>query len=264
MEDFELTPDPKLFDTLCKLIETLRGRSGCPWDRKQTPDSIIRYLTDEVYELADAVSDGDPDAVSEELGDVLFLTLFLVQLFRENNHFGLNRVLDDVHTKMVRRHPHVFDHVEVENIAEVSRNWARIKQAEKPPLDDPSAIEGIPRATPALSRAYKMCEGVANAGFDRRSTADILQRTDTAFEKFRQVLQHPVDTDNRGIAFGDLLLSLVFLGRAIDLEPSTALSDALDRFEQKFRRLEAETSFNDSGSENVRASLLAKIKQAFE
>ena len=92
MENFELTPDPILLKTLCDLIETLRGPSGCPWDRKQTPLSIVHYLTEEVYELADAVAGGDSDAVSEELGDVLFLVLFLVQLYREENRFGLDRV----------------------------------------------------------------------------------------------------------------------------------------------------------------------------
>ena len=264
MENFELTPDPKLFNSLCRLIETLRGPSGCPWDRKQTPDSIIRYLTEEVYELADAVSDGDPDAVSEELGDVLFLALFLVQLFREKKHFGLNRVLDGAHTKMVRRHPHVFDHVEVENSAEVSRNWARIKQAEKPPPDEPSAIDGIPHATPALSRACRIAEAVAKAGFDRRLSADIMQRTDAALEKFRHTMRDAVDPGDQSTAFGDLLLSLVFLGRSIDLEPDDVLSLALDRFEQKFRKFETETRISEGGSEEVRAGIQAKIKQVFE
>ena len=264
MENFELTPDPKLFNTLCRLIETLRGPSGCPWDRKQTPDSIIRYLTDEVYELADAVSDGNPDAVSEELGDVLFLALFLVQLFREENHFGLNRVLDGAHSKMVRRHPHVFDSVEVENSAEVSRNWAKIKKTEKPPLDKPTVIDGIPRSTPALSRAYRMAVAVAKAGYDWRSTADIQGCIDVSLNKFRQALQDTVDPDDLGKTFGNLLLSLVFLARAIDLEPDHALSDTLDRFEQKFRKLETETGGSDSGSEEVRAIMQTKFEQVFE
>ena len=264
MEDFELTPDPKLMHTLCRLIETLRGPAGCPWDRKQTPDSIVRYLTDEVYELADAVSDGDPDAVSEELGDVLFLTLFLAQLFIEKHHFGLDQVLEGVHAKMVRRHPHVFDRVKVENSAEVRRNWDRIKLTEKSRPYPASVVESIPHATPALARAYKMAEAIADAGFDRRSTTEYMRCMDAAVERFTRSTQETVNPGDRPSAFGHLLWSLVLFGRAIGIEPGSALTETLDRFEQDFRRLETEAGATDSGSEKITSSVQAKVEQLFE
>lgn len=262
MENFGLTPDPILFKTLCDLIETLRGPSGCPWDRKQTPPAIVHYLTEEVYELADAVAGGDSDAVSEELGDVLFLVLFLVQLYREENHFGLDRVLSGVQAKMVRRHPHVFDDLTVENSAEVSRNWARIKQSEKPPVEDDSVLDGIPHATPALSRAYRISEAVAKAGFGPRSSEDIWRRFDIATRRFRKTFQNPAASRTRDAALGDLIWVLIDLARSMGLEPDAALSETLDRFEGKFRELEAEADAGDA--DDIRPAAQDRIARLFE
>jgi MazG family protein len=262
VENFELTPDPILLKTLCDLIETLRGPSGCPWDRKQTPLSIVHYLTEEVYELADAVAGGDSDAVSEELGDVLFLVLFLVQLYREENRFGLDRVLSGVQTKMVRRHPHVFDDLTVENSAEVSRNWVRIKQAEKPPAENDSVLDGIPHATPGLSRAYRISEAVAKAGFDPRSSVDIWRHFDIVMRRIRKTFQNTAAAHTRDAALGDLIWVLIILGRSMGLEPDAALSETLDRFEGKFRKLEAEVGAGDAGG--ISSAAQERIARLFE
>lgn len=264
MENFELTPDPKLFQALCNLIETLRGPPGCPWDRKQTPQSIIQYLTEEVYELADAVAEADAGAVAEELGDVLFLTLFLVQLYREADHFGLDRVLSGVHAKMVRRHPHVFDDVSVENSAEVTRNWARIKKAEKPPAENTSQLDGIPHATPALSRAARISEVLAKAGIDQRTSADIWRRLDMGMRKFQKTFQESANQDVCRADFGNLLWTLADLGRSMGIGPDAALRDTLDRFEGKFRKFEAEAGANDNGADGCGSISPEKVARLFE
>ena len=264
MENFELSPDPKLFQALCDLIETLRGPSGCPWDRKQTPNSIVEYLTEEVHELADAVAGADAGDVCEELGDVLFLALFLVQLYREAGQFGLDRVLDGVHAKMVRRHPHVFDDVTVENSAEVSRNWARIKQAEKPPAADASILDGIPHATPALSRAYRMSEALVKAGLDPRTPGEIWSHFEVVMHKFQETFHESTSQDARAEAFGDLLWGLVILGRHAGIGPNAVLSEKLDRFERKFRKLETKTGVGDTGAEGNNSILQGKVARLFE
>jgi MazG family protein len=239
VEDVKLTPDPALFQDLCQLIETLRGPDGCPWDRQQTPHSIVRYLTEEVYELADAVAEADADAAGEEVGDVLFLTLFLVQLYREENQFGLDQVLSGVKTKMVRRHPHVFDDLEVEDSAEVSRNWARIKRAEKPAAGDASALDGIPRSTPSLSRADRISEAAAAAGYNGCSYEDLWHQCENAMDLLRKVDPASAAPALRQIAMGRLLWSLVALGRSMGIASDAALSETLDQIEKKFRELEA-------------------------
>ena len=239
MENLALAPRPELFRQLCELIETLRGPEGCPWDRRQAPRSIIEYLLEEVYELADAVAAAEPSAVSEELGDVLFLLLFLVQLYREEKKFGLDSVLRNVHAKMVRRHPHVFGGLEVADSAEVRRNWARIKQEEKPSSGRSSAVDRIPRATPALSRACRIWEAVAGAGLDRRTDDEIRAGADEAFADLKGALRAEAPQDPRMLhsAYGNLLWALVALGRSAGVQPEAALSDVLDTVETRIQTL---------------------------
>jgi MazG family protein len=239
VEDYKLTPDPALFEDLCQLIETLRGPRGCPWDRQQIPRSIVRYLTEEVYELTDAVAAADIDAAGEEVGDVLFLTLFLVQLYREENQFGLDHVVNGVKTKMIRRHPHVFDGLEVEDSAEVSRNWTRIKKAEKRSAGDASALDGIPRATPSLSRAYRISEAAAAAGFDARSPEDLWRQCERAMDQLRRIDPASAAPQLWQIAMGRLLWRLVAFGRSKGVTSEAVLSETLDQIEKKLRELEA-------------------------
>lgn len=263
METYQLKPDPKRFKDLCDLIETLRSPDGCPWDRKQTPETIINYLIEEGYELADAVADEAPDAVCEEIGDVLFLLFFLVKLYSEKADFGLNDVLDAVHAKMVRRHPHVFTDLKVQDSAEVRRNWTKIKRAEKLPDGRNTLLDRIPHASPALKRAHRISEAVAEAGLDSRTAEDIWQRIDTAMTACRRILPQGMPQD-APIAYGDLLWALAALGPAVGVEPHKALSDALDRFEGRFRDLEKEIGAERLKAGTVSSDESAKIAQLFE
>jgi len=250
VEPFKLTPDPGLVKDLCGLIETLRGPDGCPWDRKQTPHSIIGYLLEEGYELTDAVVAAEPAAVMEEIGDVLFLLLFLVQLYGEKNDFDLNAVLAGVLAKMVRRHPHVFSDLVVEDTAEVSRNWAKIKQAEKPFGQSAALLDRIPHATPALIRARRISAALADAGLDSRAAEDVWLRIESAMSACRQ---SSLQAEPRSAHFnyGELLWALVAWGRITGVDPEKALADSLDRLEVRLQDLE-----DDPGAARLKADAI--------
>jgi tetrapyrrole methylase family protein/MazG family protein len=131
MEDATLTQSPDSLDDLFRLIKTLRGENGCPWDKKQTPESVGIYLIEEVYELVDAIESGNSEQIREELGDVLFHIVFMARMFEEREEFDLSRVARTITGKMIRRHPHVFGETEVNSSAEVVQNWHKIKLNEK-------------------------------------------------------------------------------------------------------------------------------------
>lgn len=263
METYQLRPDPRRLEDLCDLIETLRGPDGCPWDRKQTPDTIINYLIEESYELADAVAAQAPEAVCEEIGDVLFLLFFLVQLHCEKREFGLNEVLDAVHAKMVRRHPHVFTDLEVRDSAEVSRNWAEIKRAEKSPNQKNALLDHIPHATPALKRAQRISEALAAVGLDSRTEEDLWQRFDIATAACRGAWRDG-NTEDSIIAYGDLIWALAGVGISVGIEPHKALTDALDRFEGRMREFESQVGAEKLKSGGVSSDNNARIAQLFE
>ena len=153
-------PTPAL-KKLMQLIATLRGESGCPWDRKQTPRSMAVYLTEEVFELAAAIESGDRRAVCEELGDVLFQILFIAGLFEESGDFDIEDVARQNTAKMIRRHPHVFGTQTALSTEEVKQNWHTIKQSEKKNSAQDSALDSIPGKLPALLRAYRISERAA-------------------------------------------------------------------------------------------------------
>ena len=145
----------KEFEKLLDLIAQLRAEDGCPWDREQTPATIKRYLLEEVYELVDAVDNDAPDQVAEELGDLIFMAIFLASLYGEQDQFQMEQVLQRVGEKMVRRHPHVFGDREVDSALQVKLNWEEIKRREKPQEPLGVLLCDIPRALPALMRSYR-------------------------------------------------------------------------------------------------------------
>ena len=263
MEPFKLTPDPELFKDLCSLIATLRGPDGCPWDRKQTPQSIIGYLLEEGYELTDAVVAGEPAAVKEEIGDVLFLLLFMVQLYAEKNDFDLNVVMAGVHAKMVRRHPHVFSDLVVEDTAEVSRNWAKIKQTEKPSGQSTALLDRIPHATPALMRAQRISEALVDAGLDIRTGEDIWEQIESAMTACRRISLQ-AEPFNAHFIYGDLLWALVVWGRTNGIEPEKALADSLDRCEVRLQDLEEDLGAARLKADAIESAERDKIARLFE
>jgi nucleoside triphosphate diphosphatase len=230
------------FDGLGQLVETLRGENGCPWDRKQTPDSIARYLLEEVYELAEAIADGNPEHVCEELGDVLFHISFLAHIYRERHQFDIEAVINTTTAKMVRRHPHVFGTAKVHGDKEIRTQWQEIKRREKPDQSRTSILDSIPGGLPALMRAYRVSERAAGAGFDWADMAGVMRKVEEEWGELKAELSEssngPDNKRNRALEFGDVLFTLTNVARFAGFHPEEALADSTRKFEKRYRLME--------------------------
>jgi tetrapyrrole methylase family protein/MazG family protein len=224
------------------LIAILRGEGGCPWDKKQTPNSIAVHLIEEVYELVDAIQNGDLDLVVEELGDVLFQIFFLCYLFKDAGHFDLNKVVDTNINKMKRRHPHVFGDDVIENIDQVKFRWEQIKKHEKgEKSEQDSLLNSIPTGLPALLRAYRISERVAASGFDWETMDEVMEQVMEEWSEFiREIKVQKGNKESKNVAieFGDILFALVNIARFAKIHPETALVYSIQKFEQRFKFME--------------------------
>jgi MazG family protein len=210
-----------------EIIDALRGEPGCPWDKKQTPSSVQTYLVEEAHEAAAAVRTGDRQEAAEELGDVLFMVLFLIHLYEEEGAFRLETVCDLLGEKMIRRHPHVFGDTTVENAQQVRDNWEKIKAAEK---TSPSGVtDSIPASLPALIRAYRVQSRLAQQGGESWHSAETQARAlQKAFEGMSAgvVNGSPVQGAE---SFGELFFQLVNLARIQGLRSEDCLHEYLNR-----------------------------------
>ena len=222
---------------LIRLIETLRGDGGCPWDRQQTPRSIGVYLVEELYELIDAIASDDAERVCEELGDVLFHVFFIARIYEETGQFDIGRVAGANVDKMTRRHPHVFGNDRVENTRQIRQRWHQIKKNEKKNSPDHSVLASVPVQLPALMRAYRLSERAAGVGFDWENLAGVMEKVK---EEWTELQQAADDNDRQQVSneFGDLLFTLVNLARFVRIHPETALTASNKKFEQRFRKME--------------------------
>jgi len=223
------------FDELVQIMERLRAPGGCPWDREQTHGSIRKYVIEEAYEVAEAIDNDDPRELCAELGDLLLQVVFHAQMAREAGRFTIDDVCRGEVDKMRRRHPHVFGDVSVDGADEVVRNWEAIKARERGA--GASAIDGVPRALPALQRAERIGDKASRVGFDWPDVAGVLAKVDEE----RAELAEAIAGDSReriAEELGDLLLAAANLARKLDVEPERALAGAVDRFDRRFRRIE--------------------------
>jgi MazG family protein len=222
---------------LVGLMQRLLAPDGCPWDREQTLETLVPYLVEETYEVVDALADGSPEDHREELGDLLLQIVFQSELRFNEGRFGIDDVARGIVTKLVRRHPHVFGDVRVSGADDVLSNWAKLKAEEKAEKGKHGALHGIPRSAPALLRATRAGEKASAVGFDwpdadgpRAKIDEELRELDEARQSGdRAALQHEL---------GDTLLAIVNLGRKLGLDPESALRQANDRFERRFRYIE--------------------------
>ena len=229
------------FGDLIRLIERLRGENGCPWDRKQTPLTLAVYLVEEVYELVEAIQAGNPEAVSEELGDVLFLLFFLAAMFQEQGHFGIRETVAANTRKMRNRHPHVFGNTTVKSAEEVRRKWHEIKAAEKHPRQNGSLLDSVPKQLPALMRAYRISERAARTGFDWDDMQGVINKAEEEWQELKAELARDASTFNHkdvALEFGDVLFTLTNVARFANIHPETALSAATRKFETRFAHME--------------------------
>ena len=237
MEDPKLNEKSFALFDLIKLVESLRGPNGCPWDRKQTPRSMLVYLIEELYELADAIETENPDDICEELGDVLFHVFFMARMFHEMGQFSIHDVAAGITEKMIRRHPHVFGTTTIDHAEDIVQNWHKIKLAEKTNAAKDSIVDSVPPKLPPLLRAYLLLERTARAGFDWNSVLENRDKSEKALSKLQLVLsgaeQNMTDRE-----VGDLLFMLVKFAQRVNIHPETALAGSLKRFEMRFKRFE--------------------------
>ncbi len=225
-------------DELIRIIERLRGPDGCPWDREQSARSMVRFLIEEAYELADAIASDHAEHIREELGDVLFHILFITQMHSEEGRFDLEQVCREISAKMKRRHPHVFGSVRVTDSAEVVRNWQEIKRGEKHAGRRASALDAVPAGLPGLMRAYAVSERAARVRFDWDELPGVLAKLQEELAEFTAAAECN-DMAQAALEFGDILFTMVNLARFGGVHPETALTAAVQKFERRFRRMEA-------------------------
>lgn len=228
------------FEELVEIMKKLRAPGGCPWDRKQTLDTLKEYVIEESYELIDAIDSRDEKNICEECGDLLLQIVFIAQIAAENGWFDVQAIIESLCDKLKRRHPHVFGDLKVRDSEEVRRNWDMIKlQERESKKEEPSRLTGIPRSMPALLRAYAIQERAAKTGFDweKGNLDPIWSKIDEEIRELRKAL----DEGNAGEVkeeIGDLLFAVVNLSRHIGVNPEEALQGANEKFSARFRFIE--------------------------
>ena len=242
------TNNKKLTDAFLELVELaakLRSPEGCPWDRKQTIDSVKMYLLEECYEVMDAIEKEDLPEMCLELGDLLFMIVFLAQLNHEKSLFSMVDVITGIVQKMKNRHPHVFGDTVVNSAEEVSENWQKIKMQEKGYKKTASSIlEDVPSSLPALLRAHRLSKKASKTGFDWKNREDIWEKVREEFEELSGAVNEGRKEEVKE-EIGDLFFSLVNLARHWDFNSEKLLMDANSKFIDRFKKMEME--INRSG-----------------
>ncbi len=241
-----MEPNPPSNPSLVQLVAIVRQlrspEGGCPWDLAQTSQTLIPYLLEEAYEVADALRQGEPQAIADELGDLLLQVVLQSQIAQEQGQFTLQDVADQISAKLVRRHPHVFGDCQVETLDQVRQNWEAIKaeenQAQKGLI---AKLEQYNRSLPPLVASLKISRMVAAHGLEWQDVAGVWDKFREELEEFHQALaaeDHAAQTAE----LGDLLFTLVNLARWYDLDPSAALQGTQKRLIQRLSKIEAATS----------------------
>ncbi len=226
-------------DTLFEIVRTLRAENGCSWDRKQTPDTMLKCLEEELYELEEAISKNDLDNICEEMGDVLFQLVFIAQIYQEKKVFSISDIIDRVAKKMIRRHPHVYEDAQISTHAELIDQWESIKAEENREngKQRESALDAVPKGMPSLVRALKVSKCAVKEGFDWDTIQDVIDTARGELDEFEAALKSG-DADESMMEFGDVLFSLVNVARFAKFHPETALSCSTAKFEGRFRTME--------------------------
>lgn len=221
----------KAFDRLLTIIDELREQ--CPWDRKQTLQSLRHLTIEETYELGDAILDNDLEEVKKELGDLLLHIVFYAKIGSETNNFDIADVANGICEKLISRHPHIYGDVTVDNEDDVKRNWESLKLKE----GKKSVLEGVPASLPALVKASRIQDKVAGVGFDWEEPQQVFEKLKEELEE----LQHEVSADNQAeieAEFGDVLFSMINYARFLKVSPEDALERTNKKFIKRFQYLE--------------------------
>ena len=268
---------PKTFDDLVELMDRLRSPGGCPWDREQTYATLAPMLLEEAYEAFDALEEarlGRPDDLREELGDLLFQITFFARVAKERGEFTIDDVIQQVHEKMVRRHPHVFADVEAGDSAEVLKNWEAIKAEEKRAAgkakglsEDVSILDGVSTKAPALMEAHQISTKVARVGFDWKDVEEIFAKLHEELDELREAISIHADTNNEADhahvreEIGDLLFVITNIARRLNVEPEAALKLSNRKFRRRFNYIEKKLREQNLKFEDTTIAVLEELWQ---
>jgi MazG family protein len=268
---------PKKFADLVELMDQLREPGGCPWDREQTYATLAPFLLEEAYEAFEALEEareGRPDSLREELGDLLFQIVFQARVAKERSEFTIDDVIDGLHTKMVRRHPHVFGNAQADNSKEVLKNWEAIKAEEKRMTKKAgsesahsSILDGVSTKAPALMEAHQISNKVARVGFDWTDIDQIFQKLQEEVDELRVAIeQHKQSRDEADHArmreeIGDMLFVVTNIARHLSVEPEAALKLANRKFRKRFAHIEKRLREQNRKFEEVSILYLEELWQ---
>ena len=244
------------FGELLEVMAQLRSESGCPWDKEQTHISLKPCLLEETYELLDALDDGDPQKLKEELGDVLLQVVFHSQIAAEENRFTAKDVIAQLTDKLIRRHPYVFAGEPIpQDTAAVLKQRLQIKTSERKDGESKSALGNVPKAMPALARAQSITRRASHLGFDWPNIGPVWEKVEEEIRELKNAAESG-DKTRTGEELGDLLFSLVNLARFLDVEAEEILAQTVDRFTRRFHYIEtklqqADKSFDQSSLEEM-------------
>ncbi|MAJ12474.1 MAG: nucleoside triphosphate pyrophosphohydrolase [Flavobacteriales bacterium] len=221
----------KAFIRLVEIMDRLREE--CPWDKKQTIDSL-RYLTiEEMYELSDAILDKNMDEIKKELGDLMLHIVFYSRIASEKKHFDITDVLDSISDKLIHRHPHIYGDVVANDVKQVKENWEKLKLKE----GKKSVLEGVPKSLPAIVKAYRIQEKVRGIGFDWQNKNQVWDKFQEEIEEFQRE-EKKNDSEKMEEEFGDVLFSLVNYSRFVNINPEDALEKTNKKFIRRFQFME--------------------------
>ncbi len=255
MVDFQYKDSYDVKD-LEEIVRILRAPGGCPWDAEQTPTSIRRNFLEEAYETVEAIDEGSPDHLKEELGDVLLQVIFHARMEQEAGRFNLNDVADGICKKLIYRHPHVFGDVQVAGTGEVLSNWEALKRKEKGQDTNTDALEAVARSLPALWRAEKVQKKAKKAGFDWPDISGALDKLSEEIDELRAAAAQGTNVEEE---LGDLLFSAVNVSRFLKADPEVALGKATDKFIRRFRLVEQQAAAQNRPMEGMSLEELDKL-----
>lgn len=230
------------FQRLLTVLDTLR--TECPWDKKQTMESLRHLTIEEIYELSDAILEGNPDEIRKELGDVMMHLVFYARIASETNDFDITGVLNGVCDKLISRHPHIYGDTEVQDEHDVKRNWEKIKLKE----GNKSVLAGVPAGLPSLVKASRIQEKARGVGFDWDNKDQVWQKVEEELGEFKAEYNHAddsaIDQEKAEAEFGDLLFSLINYARFVNINPENALEKTNKKFIKRFQYLESKAKEN--------------------
>ncbi|MEM8763933.1 MAG: nucleoside triphosphate pyrophosphohydrolase [Bacteroidota bacterium] len=242
------------FARLLNIMDELREK--CPWDRKQTMQSLRHLTIEETYELGDAILENDLEEVKKELGDLLLHIVFYAKIGSEQKAFDIADVAHGICEKLISRHPHIYGNVEVEDEDDVKRNWENLKLKE----GKKSVLEGVPQSLPALVKANRIQEKVAGVGFDWEEPQQVFAKLTEELDEFQEEVKKG-DNEKMEAEFGDVLFSMVNYARFLDINPENALERTNKKFIKRFQYLEKKAK---EGGKTLKEMSLAEMDVFWE